>query len=62
VLTLDDLGLDVTSKSRECVGFALLGYAHLVRMAGNLPSVTGAKCGVVLGDYTPAVGAGEDVL
>lgn len=55
VLTLDDLGLSVDSKSRECVGFALLGFAHLEGIAGNLPSVTGATRGVVLGDYTPAV-------
>lgn len=56
VTTLDNLGLNITSKSRECVGFALLGYAHLERIPGNMPSVTGARCSVILGDYTPAVG------
>jgi len=53
VVTLDSLGLPITSKSRECVGFALLGFAHLAGIPGNLPGVTGAKCPVVLGDYTP---------
>lgn len=52
IQSLDDFGHDVTSKSRECAGFALLGYAHLTRMPGNLPSVTGADRAVVLGQYT----------
>ncbi len=56
VTTLDNLNLNITSKSRECIGFAVLGYAHLERIPGNLPSVTGARCGVILGDYTPALG------
>lgn len=56
VTTLDNLDLNITSKSRECIGFALLGYAHLERIPGNMPSVTGARCSVILGDYTPAVG------
>lgn len=56
VLILDDLHEGITSKSRECVGFALLGYTHLERLPGNLPSVTGARCPVILGDYTPALG------
>lgn len=59
VLILDDFHQNVTSKSRECVGFALLGYTHLERMPGNLPSVTGARCPVILGDYTPALGLGD---
>lgn len=38
----------------EAVGFAWLGYCHLQRHASNLPSVTGAKQKVVLGEsYLP---------
>lgn len=53
VHSLDDAGYSVTSKSRECAGFAIMGYAHLVGMPANLPSVTGATRAVVLGQYTP---------
>lgn len=52
---LDAGNYPVTSKSRECVGFALMGFAHLKGMPANLPSVTGARKPVVLGSYTPAL-------
>lgn len=54
VSTLDDIGHSVTSKSRECAGFALLGFAHLYHIPANLPSVTGAQAPTILGQFTPA--------
>lgn len=53
VALLDEAGGGITSKNRECVGFALLGYAHLLGLPGNLPSVTGASRPAILGQYTP---------
>lgn len=50
---LDSLGHSVTSKSRECAGFAMMGFAHLEGMTANLPSVTGARRPVVLGQMAP---------
>ena len=41
-------------EAKEAVAFALLGYLHLVREAGNLPSVTGARGPRILGQLTPA--------
>jgi len=52
---LDDIGQSVTSKSRECAGFAILGYAHLTGQPGNLPGVTGATKPVILGQLTPII-------
>jgi anhydro-N-acetylmuramic acid kinase len=46
----------VTESNKEAFGFAYLGYCHLRGLAGNLPSVTGAKKSVVLGEvYLPTV-------
>lgn len=50
---LDSLGHSVTSKSRECAGFAIMGFAHLEGLTANLPSVTGARRAVVLGQMAP---------
>lgn len=48
----DSLG--IPSNWVESVGFAWLGYCRLHGIAGNLPSVTGAKESVVLGEiYEP---------
>ena len=41
-------------EAKEAVAFALLGYLHLVREPGNLPSVTGARGLRILGQLTPA--------
>ena len=41
-------------EAKEAVAFALLGYLHLVREPGNLPSVTGARGPRMLGQLTPA--------
>ena len=41
-------------EAKEAVAFALLGYLHLVREPGNLPSVTGARGPRILGQLTPA--------
>jgi anhydro-N-acetylmuramic acid kinase len=41
-------------EAKEAVAFALLGYLHLMRSPGNVPSATGARGPRVLGRYTPA--------
>ncbi|PZV14551.1 MAG: anhydro-N-acetylmuramic acid kinase [Pseudanabaena sp.] len=47
----DDFGM--SSDSKEAIAFAVLGYLRLNGRAGNLPSVTGAKRSVLLGEiYT----------
>lgn len=53
---LDSRG--VSSKARECVAFALLGYARLHNIPSNVPSATGARHPALLGkisDPSPAV-------
>lgn len=57
------LGID--PDAREAAAFALLAWAHLEGVPGNLPSATGARGPRVLGSYTPgaperARGAGPD--
>lgn len=42
-----------TSETREAVAFALLAAATLDGIPSNVPSVTGAKRGVILGSITP---------
>lgn len=51
---IDELGMP--NKAKEAASFALLGAATLDGVAGNLPSVTGARRAVVLGEMA---GAGE---
>jgi anhydro-N-acetylmuramic acid kinase len=43
----------IPSGAKEAVAFALLGAATLDGVAGNVPSATGARRGVVLGSITP---------
>ncbi|MDT8341226.1 MAG: anhydro-N-acetylmuramic acid kinase [Longimicrobiales bacterium] len=50
------LGLD--PDAREAVAFALLAWAFLVGIPGNVPSCTGAVEARVLGSWTPAPGRG----
>jgi anhydro-N-acetylmuramic acid kinase len=47
---LDETG--ISSKARECVAFAMLGYARLHNICGNVPSATGAKHPALLGKIT----------
>jgi len=47
----DEFG--VPNAAKEAMAFALLGAATLDGVAGNVPSVTGARRGVVLGAVTP---------
>jgi anhydro-N-acetylmuramic acid kinase len=51
VRRLDEIGL--RSEAKEALAFALLGAATLDGEPSNVPSVTGAKRGVVLGTITP---------
>jgi anhydro-N-acetylmuramic acid kinase len=54
VLTSDEAG--VSSDAKEAVAFALIGWATLHGLPGNVPSCTGASGPRVLGRITPAPG------
>jgi anhydro-N-acetylmuramic acid kinase len=41
-------------EAKEAVAFALLGYLHVTRRPGNVPSATGARGPRILGKHTPA--------
>ncbi|MBV9277191.1 MAG: anhydro-N-acetylmuramic acid kinase [Candidatus Eremiobacteraeota bacterium] len=45
--------LNLPAEARECVAFALLGYATLLGKPANLPRVTGAQRPAVLGSIVP---------
>ena len=51
VLTHEDVGLD--SDNKEALVFALLAHETWHHRPGNLPTLTGAKYPVVLGQITP---------
>ncbi|MBN2270022.1 MAG: anhydro-N-acetylmuramic acid kinase [Sedimentisphaerales bacterium] len=48
----DEFGISVDAK--EAVSFAVLAYASIKGLPGNIPSATGAERGVVLGKIVPA--------
>ncbi|UJB71494.1 anhydro-N-acetylmuramic acid kinase [Acaryochloris sp. 'Moss Beach'] len=48
VLTADDLGLSADAK--EAIAFAVLAYWRQLKIPGNVPTVTGAKGPVLLGE------------
>jgi anhydro-N-acetylmuramic acid kinase len=48
---VDEFGIPVSAK--EALSFAILGYATLHGTPNNVPSATGAKARVVLGQITP---------
>ena len=50
----EQLGVD--PDAREAVAFAVLAWAHVRGIPGNVPSVTGAVGGRILGSHTPAGG------
>lgn len=47
VATLNEIG--IPPKARECMAFAILGFARLHRIPANVPAVTGASRKVLLG-------------
>lgn len=51
---LESTGFD--GKSRECVAFAMLGFARLMGMPGNVPSATGASAQALLGNVVEPAG------
>lgn len=50
----ETLGLD--PDAREAAAFAVLAWAHVLGVAGNVPAATGAAAPRVLGSLTPAAG------
>jgi anhydro-N-acetylmuramic acid kinase len=52
VRVFDELFFD--GEAKEAVAFALLGYLHLSRRPGNVPSATGARGPRILGKWCPA--------
>jgi anhydro-N-acetylmuramic acid kinase len=52
VRQFDDVYFD--GEAKEAVAFALLGYLHVTKRPGNVPSATGARGARVLGKRTPA--------
>ncbi len=61
VRPIDEFG--IPSDAKEALAFALLGHASLMGRAGNLPRVTGARRGAVLGKFTwPANAAGRETI
>jgi len=48
----DDVYFD--GEAKEAVAFALLGYLHVMKRPGNVPTATGARGPRVLGKRTPA--------
>jgi anhydro-N-acetylmuramic acid kinase len=50
------LGID--PDAREAAAFALLAWAHIEGVPGNLPRVTGARGRRLLGVLTPEGGGG----
>ena len=57
VRRIDEFG--IPSDAKEALAFALLGHASLMGRAGNLPTVTGARHGAVLGKFTWPPGAAD---
>jgi anhydro-N-acetylmuramic acid kinase len=55
VLTSEALGIGPNEK--EALAFAVLAWAHVHGVPGNLPAATGAAGPRVLGSYTPGVAA-----
>jgi anhydro-N-acetylmuramic acid kinase len=52
ILAQEDLGFD--SDAKEAVAFALLAHETMRGRYGNVPSATGARHRVILGNITPA--------
>ncbi|MEB3245978.1 MAG: anhydro-N-acetylmuramic acid kinase [Vampirovibrionales bacterium] len=52
VASTDEFG--IASKLKEAISFAVLGWATMNRIPGNIPSCTGARRAVLLGQITPA--------
>ncbi len=46
--------LGMNPDAREAVAFAVLAWAHVEEVPGNVPSATGARSPRILGSFTPA--------
>ena len=51
VAPMDEFGLD--ARAKEAVSFAILAYATVHGLPGNVPSATGARRAAILGKVIP---------
>jgi anhydro-N-acetylmuramic acid kinase len=54
----DGASLGIDPEAKEAAAFALLAWAHLARVPGNVPTATGAAGPRILGSLTPGVRGG----
>jgi anhydro-N-acetylmuramic acid kinase len=52
ILTTDEFGINCDSK--EAISFAILAYAAIKGIPGNIPTATGADQPLILGKIIPA--------
>jgi anhydro-N-acetylmuramic acid kinase len=50
----DAAALGIEPAAKEALSFAVLAWAHVHRLAGNVPAATGAAGPRILGSFTPA--------
>ena len=54
----DGASLGIDPEAKEAAAFALLAWAHLARVPGNVPTATGAAGPRILGSLTPGMRGG----
>jgi anhydro-N-acetylmuramic acid kinase len=55
----DGASLGIDPEAKEAAAFALLAWAHLARVPGNVPTATGAAGPRILGSLTPGMRGGR---
>jgi anhydro-N-acetylmuramic acid kinase len=56
----DGASLGIDPEAKEAAAFALLAWAHLARVPGNVPTATGAAGPRILGSLTPGMRDGAE--